>query len=68
MKLAIVGKGGVGKTTLAAVLARRLAAMGRPVIAVDADPDGNLASAFGVPVEDYAAAHRSDARPDPGAY
>jgi CO dehydrogenase maturation factor len=48
MKLAIVGKGGVGKTTLAAVLARRLAALGRPVVAVDADPDGNLASALGV--------------------
>jgi len=51
MKLAIVGKGGVGKTTLAAALARRLAALARPVIAVDADPDGNLASALGVPVE-----------------
>jgi len=49
MKLAIVGKGGVGKTTLAAALARRLAALGRPVVAVDADPDGNLASALGVP-------------------
>ena len=48
MKLAIVGKGGVGKTTLAAVLARRQAALGRPVVAVDADPDGNLASALGV--------------------
>lgn len=48
MKLAIVGKGGVGKTTLAAALAMRLAALGRRVIAVDADPDGNLASALGV--------------------
>lgn len=48
MKLAVVGKGGVGKTTLAAALARRLAALGRPVVAVDADPDGNLASALGV--------------------
>ncbi|MGA2795994.1 MAG: AAA family ATPase [Thermoguttaceae bacterium] len=48
MKLAIVGKGGVGKTTLAALLARRLAALGRPIIAVDADPDGNLAAALGV--------------------
>ena len=42
MKLAIVGKGGVGKTTLAASLARRLAATGQPTIAVDADPDGNI--------------------------
>lgn len=48
MKLAIVGKGGVGKTTLAAALARRLAAAGRSVVAVDADPDGNLAAALGV--------------------
>jgi CO dehydrogenase maturation factor len=48
MKVAIVGKGGVGKTTLAAGLARRLAVLQRPVIAVDADPDGNLGSALGV--------------------
>ncbi len=51
MKLAIVGKGGAGKTTLAAALARRLAASGRSVVAVDADPDGNLASALGVSEE-----------------
>jgi CO dehydrogenase maturation factor len=51
MNIAIVGKGGVGKTTLAASLARVLARGGRPVVAVDADPDGNLASALGVPPE-----------------
>ncbi len=51
MKLAIVGKGGVGKTTLSAALARRLAAKQLPVVAVDADPDGNLASALGVSEE-----------------
>ncbi len=51
MKIAIVGKGGAGKTTLAATLARRLEREGRSVIAVDADPDGNLASALGVPPE-----------------
>ncbi len=49
MKLAIVGKGGAGKTTLSAALSRALVALGRPVVAVDADPDGNLASALGVP-------------------
>ena len=49
MKLAIVGKGGAGKTTLTAALARRLAYGGREVVAVDADPDGNLAAALGVP-------------------
>jgi CO dehydrogenase maturation factor len=49
MKLAIVGKGGAGKTTLAAALSRKLSTQGRSVVAVDADPDGNLAAAFGVP-------------------
>ncbi|MCL5959376.1 MAG: carbon monoxide dehydrogenase accessory protein CooC [Chloroflexi bacterium] len=47
MKLAITGKGGVGKTTLAALLARLYASEGRPVLAIDADPDANLASALG---------------------
>jgi len=51
MKVAIVGKGGVGKTTLAAALARRLGHLGQSVVVVDADPDGNLASALGVPEE-----------------
>jgi len=51
MKIAIAGKGGVGKTTLAALLARVFARGGRSVVAVDADPDGNLASALGVPPE-----------------
>ncbi len=49
MKLAIVGKGGAGKTTLAALLARRAVSQGHSVVAVDADPDGNLASALGTP-------------------
>jgi len=48
MKIAISGKGGVGKTTVAALLARSLADAGHPVIAVDADPDANLASALGL--------------------
>ena len=52
MKLAIVGKGGVGKTTLAAAMARHLATLQRSVIAVDADPDGNLAAALGVSEDD----------------
>lgn len=49
MKLAISGKGGVGKTTLAAVLARLFAEDGQTVIAIDADLDSSLASALGVP-------------------
>ena len=48
MKWAIAGKGGVGKTTLSAGLARSLAAAGRRVIAIDADPDPNLAGALGL--------------------
>jgi CO dehydrogenase maturation factor len=48
MKLAISGKGGVGKTTLSAMLSRYLASCGKDVIAVDADPDANLASALGL--------------------
>ncbi len=47
MKLAISGKGGVGKTTLSANLARLWAAEGHRVIAIDADPDANLAAALG---------------------
>jgi CO dehydrogenase maturation factor len=49
MKLAIAGKGGVGKTTLSSLLAEVYAARGRQVIAIDADPDANLASALGIP-------------------
>lgn len=48
MKIAITGKGGVGKTTIAGTLARILAAGGKRVYAVDADPDANLASAIGI--------------------
>jgi len=51
MKIAISGKGGVGKTTLAGVMARILAKRGRKVLAIDADPDSNLASAIGLPEE-----------------
>jgi CO dehydrogenase maturation factor len=51
LKLAITGKGGVGKSTLAGTLARLMAAEGRRVLAIDADPDANLASALGLPEE-----------------
>jgi CO dehydrogenase maturation factor len=54
MKIAISGKGGVGKTTLAGVMARILANRGRKVLAIDADPDSNLASAIGLPKESLA--------------
>jgi CO dehydrogenase maturation factor len=51
MKIAIAGKGGVGKTTLASCLARAYAAAGRKVLAIDADPDANLAAAVGLSAE-----------------
>lgn len=51
MKIAIAGKGGVGKTTIAGALARYYADKGYKVVAVDADPDANLASAIGIPSE-----------------
>jgi len=49
MKLAITGKGGVGKTTLTALLAQVYADAGRDVLAVDADPSPCLAGALGFP-------------------
>ncbi|OGP92860.1 MAG: carbon monoxide dehydrogenase [Deltaproteobacteria bacterium RBG_16_54_18] len=51
MKIAIAGKGGVGKTTLSGVMARYLADEGYTVLTIDADPDANLASALGFPAE-----------------
>lgn len=53
MKIAVSGKGGTGKTTLSALLARTFADAGRPVIAVDADPDANLAGALGLPPQEW---------------
>jgi CO dehydrogenase maturation factor len=49
LKLAISGKGGVGKSTLAGILARLFAGDGFRVLAIDADPDANLVSALGFP-------------------
>jgi CO dehydrogenase maturation factor len=48
MKIAVSGKGGVGKTTLSSLLARYWAKKGYRVLAVDADPDANLGSALGI--------------------
>jgi CO dehydrogenase maturation factor len=47
VKIAVTGKGGVGKTTLSAVLARLYAEEGKKVLAVDVDPDANLGLALG---------------------
>ena len=51
MKIAIGGKGGVGKTTVCAVWAQLFAEDGFDVLAIDADPSTSLASAFGIPSE-----------------
>ncbi len=48
-KIAIGGKGGVGKTTVCAVWAQLFAEDGFDVLAIDADPNTNLALAFGIP-------------------
>ncbi len=52
IKIAISGKGGVGKTSLSAALAKLYQESGFQVIAVDADPDANLAAALGASVKD----------------
>lgn len=51
MKIAITGKGGVGKSTISSALALLLAEKGNKVLAIDADPDANLAGALGMPQE-----------------
>lgn len=56
MKLAIAGKGGTGKTTIAGTMVRELARQGRRVIAIDADPNPTLAMTVGI-----AAARAEDA-------
>ena len=54
MKIAVTGKGGTGKTTFAAILARLYAAEGKKVLAVDADPDANLGTALGFTTDELA--------------
>lgn len=51
MRIAIAGKGGTGKTTIAGTLARLLARDGRRVVAIDADTNPNLATMLGVSTE-----------------
>ncbi|HEX2289181.1 MAG TPA: AAA family ATPase, partial [Pseudonocardiaceae bacterium] len=48
MRIAFVGKGGSGKTTLSALFTRHLAELGRPVLAVDADINQHLGEALGL--------------------
>ncbi len=48
MRIAVAGKGGAGKTTISATLARTLARSGKQVLAIDGDPNPNLGLALGV--------------------
>ena len=49
MKIALSGKGGVGKTTVCSMIIRDMAERGNKVLAIDADPDANLGQALGMP-------------------
>lgn len=51
MKFAITGKGGAGKTTVAAIIARTIARTGTAVVAIDADPNPNLSLSLGLGAE-----------------
>ena len=51
MKLAIAGKGGVGKTSISGTMARLLARSGRRVLAIDGDSNPNLALTLGIAAE-----------------
>ncbi|MCL1812179.1 MAG: AAA family ATPase [Treponema sp.] len=61
--IAVTGKGGVGKTTVCALLIKRLLAAGKsPVLAIDADPNSCLDAALGVCVTDTVGRAREDVR------
>lgn len=51
MRLAMAGKGGVGKTSISGTLARLIARSGRRVLAIDADANPNLGLTLGIPPE-----------------
>jgi CO dehydrogenase maturation factor len=57
MKMAVSGKGGSGKTTLSATLARLFARRGLSVLAIDGDPNPNLGVALGVTPHDLVSLH-----------
>lgn len=77
MRIAITGKGGVGKTTICALLATAFAKTGHRVLAIDADPNATLASCLGFPSPDSIVPlsemsdlieERTGAKPSPGGF
>lgn len=57
MKISVAGKGGSGKTTLSATLARLFARNGYTVLAIDGDPNPNLGTALGVQKNELTGLH-----------
>ena len=57
MKIGISGKGGSGKTTISATMARVFARQGLPVLAIDGDPNPNLGMALGLKAETLEETH-----------
>ena len=55
MKVGIVGKGGVGKTTTSSLIARALAERGKRVVAIDTDSNPNLGMSLGLSFEEIEA-------------
>jgi len=60
--IAVAGKGGVGKTTISAMLVQYLIKIDRPVLAVDADPNSNLNVALGMKYEETIADVREEVK------
>lgn len=60
--IAVAGKGGVGKTTISAMLVQYLLKIDKPVLAVDADPNSNLNAALGMKYEDTIADIREEVK------
>jgi len=60
--IAVAGKGGVGKTTVSALLIRHLLKIDKPILAIDADPNSNLNAALGLEYSDTISDIREEAK------